>query len=194
VFRYGRIFVAAVAATLSLSLGVASPAAAAGSQSLVGSPNAEAYENGWYPSADADDLAFDLLVKHHRTLLRCAPSAFSLLLPGTGPLKVLTAARAARVEGYARAARATRVQKLESVMSVVNSVAGEGCTAAYRVARAAYIIHRAGLQAAYVYYADRSTFQARTGFNSCTIDIVVSAQGKTAARYLAGYRYCGATW
>jgi hypothetical protein len=194
VFRNLRIFLAAVAGALCLTLGAASPAAAAGSQSLVGSPYAAGYANGWYRSVYADQLAFDLLVKHHRTVLRCAPSAFSLLLPGTGALRTLSAARAARVQGYARSGRTTQVEKLSSVVNALQGVTGKGCTAAYRVVRAAYIVHRVGQQAAYVYYADRSTFQQRTGFNSCIIDIVVSGQGMTAARYLADYRFCGPGW
>lgn len=192
-FRIRRVLLAAV--VLSLTLGVATPAAAAaGSQQLVGSPHAVGYANGWHRSAYADDLAFDLLVKHHRTLLRCAPSAFSVFLPGVGPLRVLSAARAARVQRYTRASRATQTQKLESIMEVVAGLTGAGCTAAYRVARAAYIIHRVGQRTTQVYYADRSTFQDRFGFNSCTIDIVVSGRGMTTARYVADYRFCGPTW
>jgi hypothetical protein len=194
VFRILRRLPAVVAGTLLLTLAAASPAAAAGTETLAGSPYAAGYANGWYRSAYADQLAFDLLVKHHRTVLRCAPSAFSLLLPGVGPLRSLSAARAARVQGYTRASRATQAQKLGSVVNALQGVTGKGCTAAYRVARAAYIVHKVGQQADQVYFADRSTFQQRVGFNSCVIDIVVSGQGMTAARYLADYRFCGATW
>jgi len=193
-FRNRRAFLAAVATALCLTLGAASPAAAAGPQPLVGSPHARGYVSGWYRSAYADVLAFDLLVKHHRTVLRCAPSAFALLLPGVGPLRALSAARALRVQRYARTARATQVQKLASVMNAVNGIAGNGCAAAYGVARAAYIIHRVGQRSAYFYYADRSTFQLRLTLNSCTVDITVSEPGRTPARYLAGYRFCGPTW
>jgi hypothetical protein len=194
VFRRLRRSLAAVAGTLLLTLGAASPVAAAGTETLVGSPYAAGYANGWYQSVYADQLAFDLLVKHHRTVLRCAPSAFSLLLPGVGPLRTLSAARAARVQGYTRTSRTTQVQKLGSVVNALQGVTGKGCTAAYRVARAAYIVHKVGQQASHVYFADRSTFQQRAGFNSCVIDIVVSGQGMTTARYSADYRFCGPTW
>jgi hypothetical protein len=198
VSRIRRSLAAAVAAVVSLTFGVASPAAAAADvQALAGSPDATSYANGWYDSADADDVAFDLLVKHHRTVLRCAPSAFALLLPGVGPVRWLSAARAARVQGYARAGRATQARKLVSVLRAVEGVAGKGCAAAFSVAYAAYEIHQAGQRSDQFYYADNSTFRDRTGFNSCTIDIAVSedvAEEEPTAAYPVEYRWCGPTW
>jgi hypothetical protein len=196
VLRNRRFLVASVAATLALTLGVTPPAAAADPQPLAGSPYADVYPNGWHSSAIAGDLAFNLLVKHHRTVLRCAPSAFATFFPGVGPLRFLSAARALRMQRYARTGRAVQAQAqtLEVVMTAVRAVAGQGCIAAYNVVRAAYIIRRVGNRSASVYYADRSVFEVRVGFNSCTIDITVGERGRTEARYLSQYRFCGPTW
>ncbi|GAA0457786.1 hypothetical protein Ade02nite_06970 [Paractinoplanes deccanensis] len=173
----------------------ASLARAAAAQPLVGSEHASGYRNGWYRSEYASGVALDLLVKHNRTILRCAPSAFSSFLPGVGPIRVLSAARALRVKDLADTVRrATLMQKVGTIAHHLSYLGGEGCAAAYRLVRSAYHIYQVGQRADYVYFADRSTWQQRATLDVCTIDVRVAEPGRTAFRHYAAYRFCGPRW
>ncbi|MEU8814004.1 hypothetical protein [Actinoplanes sp. NPDC048796] len=187
------MLVVALSATLVIS--VASPASAAGTQSMVGSQYAAGYRNGWYQSRYATEVALDLLVKHSGTILRCAPSAFTWVLPGIGPLKTLSYVATGRVKALGRVLQQQTLTQRVGTMAQHIPVRGGGCAAARQVVKSAFLIFAVGQRASHVYYADYSTYRG-AGIVSgvCVIDVRVSQQGYLPARHYAQYRVCGPTW
>ncbi|MEV4346107.1 hypothetical protein AB0J83_16690 [Actinoplanes sp. NPDC049596] len=191
---HSRRFVVAAVTTVALSLGLASPAEAAGSQWLVGSQYAAGYEDGWHKSRYATDMALDVLVKHSGTILRCAPSAFTWVLPGIGPMKTLSYVVSGRVKALGRTLQQQTLTQRVGTMAQHIPARG-GCAAARQVVQSAVLIFAVGRRASHVYYADYSTYRGTGIVNGvCTIDIRVSQSGYLPARHYAQYRVCGPTW